>query len=94
MLSEIFYPAWQAYVDGKPAPLYVANHALRAVPLPAGEHTVELRYESATLRAGLLVTLVTLLAFGALLIALSGRSLRRRDIDRLPLAADSHGGAP
>lgn len=94
VLSEIFYPAWQAYVDGKPAPLYVANHALRAVPLPAGEHTVELRYESATLRAGLLVTLVTLLAFGALLIALSGRSLRRRDIDRLPLAADSHGGAP
>ena len=30
-----------------------ADHVLRAVPVPAGEHTVELRYESSPLRIGL-----------------------------------------
>ena len=53
VLSEVYYPAWKAYVDGEPAPLYVADHALRAVRVPAGEHTVELRYESVSLRLGI-----------------------------------------
>jgi len=37
--------------------VYVADHALRAVAVAAGEHHVELRFESATLSAGLLVSL-------------------------------------
>jgi hypothetical protein len=56
VLSEIDYPAWKAYVDGQPVHLFVADGALRAVPVPAGEHTVELRFESETLRIGLLVS--------------------------------------
>jgi hypothetical protein len=61
MLSEIYYPAWRAYVDGHTAPLDVADGALRAVPIPAGEHTVELRFESDTLRVGLLISVVAAL---------------------------------
>jgi len=56
VLSEIYYPAWKAYVDGQAARLYVADGAVRAVPVPFGEHTVELRYESETLRVGMLVS--------------------------------------
>ena len=56
MVSEIYYPAWQAYVDGQQVPLYVADGALRAVAVPSGEHTVELRFESETLRTGLLIS--------------------------------------
>ncbi|MBA2715128.1 MAG: YfhO family protein [Rubrobacteraceae bacterium] len=74
MLSETFYPAWKAYVDGRPVPLYVADHVLRAVPVPAGEHTVELRYESWSLRIGLAVSLTSYL----LLIALTVARVRRR----------------
>ncbi len=59
VLSEVYYPAWKAYVDGEPAPLYVADHALRAVPVPAGEHTVELRYESVSLRIGIATSILS-----------------------------------
>ncbi len=58
MLSEVYYPSWKAYVDGQPAPVHVADQLLRSVEIPAGEHTVQLRYESWTLRAGVAISLV------------------------------------
>lgn len=65
VLSEIYYPAWAAYLDGQQVPLIRANYCLRAVAIPAGEHTLELRYESAAFAVGSLVTA------GSLAIALS-----------------------
>jgi hypothetical protein len=56
VLSEIYYPAWKAYLDGQPVSLFVADGALRAVPVPVGEHMVELRFESETLRVGMLIS--------------------------------------
>ena len=64
VLSEVYYPSWKAYVDGQPTSIHVADQLLRAVAIPAGEHTVELRYESWTLRAGITISLV---AYGALI---------------------------
>ncbi len=74
MLSEVYYPAWKAYVDGKPTPVYTANYLLRAVPVAAGEHVVELRFESAALRAGIGVSSL----FYALLAFLGVMVLRPR----------------
>jgi hypothetical protein len=82
VLSEAYYPAWKAYVDGEPVPLYVADHALRAVPVPAGEHSVELRYESWTLQTGLAVSLAAYLALAVLVVSAARR--RRRGADKLP----------
>jgi Bacterial membrane protein YfhO len=82
MLSEAYYPAWKAYVDGRPVPLYVADHVLRAVPVPAGEHTVELRYESWSLRVGLAVSLISYLALIALAVA--GARRRWKSADKIP----------
>ena len=76
MLSEAYYTAWKAYVDERPVPLYVADHVLRAVPVPAGEHTVELHYESWSLRVGLAVSLTFYLMLIALAVAVTRR--RRR----------------
>lgn len=75
VLSETYYPAWKAYVDGEPVPLYVADHVLRAVPVPAGEHTVELRYESWSLRTGVAISLGFCLA---LVVLVAARVRRRR----------------
>ena len=73
MLSEVHYPAWHAYVDGEPVAVRRADHLLRAVPIPAGEHTVELRYESTSLRVGLAISLATATAVIALLATAAWR---------------------
>jgi hypothetical protein len=50
VLADFWDQGWQACVEGKPAPILRANHALRAVALPAGAANVEFRYESATVK--------------------------------------------
>ena len=46
VLSEVWYPdGWKATVDGINVPLVRANYILRALPISAGRHTVELRFE-------------------------------------------------
>ncbi len=54
--SEVDYPAWQAYVDDKPVETVRANVAFRAIAVSPGTHTVEFRYESTALNAGLLLS--------------------------------------
>jgi Bacterial membrane protein YfhO len=76
MLSEVYYPAWRAYVDGHSVRLAVADGALRAVPIPAGEHTVELRFESDTLRVGMLISSLAALVLVGLGVACGTRRLR------------------
>ncbi len=66
-LSEVYYPAWKAYVDGKPAKIYRAFTTLRAIEVPKGTHKVELRYESDAFATGSMVTIASLLlGLGAL----------------------------
>ncbi len=62
VLSEVYYPGWQATVDGAPAHIYRAQYALRAIPLRAGEHHVELAFRPATFTAGAAVSAAALLA--------------------------------
>jgi len=59
VLSDAYYPAWNAYVDGRRVPVYVANHAFRAVAVPAGSHRVTFRFESVSLRLGVAISLMT-----------------------------------
>lgn len=61
VLSEVYYPAWKAYVDGQPVPVYLADGALRAVALTTGSHQVEFRYESSYFLAGGILSSLTLL---------------------------------
>ena len=46
--SEVHYPGWKAFVDGQQQPLYYTNVAFRGLPIPAGEHTVEMRFTPAS----------------------------------------------
>jgi len=60
VLGEVYYPAWVAYVNGARQKVMRANDTMRAVPLPAGMHTIEIRYESDTFRLGGMIALFTL----------------------------------
>ncbi len=58
-LAQVDYPGWQAYLDGQPVSSLRAYGALMAVVIPAGEHTVEARYEPLSYRLGAVLSLFT-----------------------------------
>lgn len=69
LVSETWYPNWQATVDGQPAAVHRADHALISVVIPPGARRVELDFSSAAYRTGKMITLLALLGTGALLAA-------------------------
>jgi hypothetical protein len=60
VVSEMFYPGWEATIDGRPARIHLADFLLRAVSLPAGEHRVEMRYRAPAARNGAIISACTL----------------------------------
>lgn len=66
-LADMWYPDWQATVDGRPAEILRADHALRAVVVPAGRHTVAFRFVSRAFGDGLRLSVGSLGAVLALI---------------------------
>lgn len=60
VMSEVYYPGWSATVDGVPTPILRADLALRAIPVRAGAHRIEMVFDPWTVKAGIALTLVTL----------------------------------
>ncbi len=53
VFSEIYYPAgWNAYIDGEKAAYTKVNYVLRGMPVPAGKHEIEFRFEPDSYRNG------------------------------------------
>ncbi|WP_068475577.1 YfhO family protein [Saccharicrinis aurantiacus] len=53
VFSQIYYPkGWNAYVDGEKIDILRANYILRAALLPAGNHTVEFKFEPKSYKFG------------------------------------------
>ncbi len=76
VLSEIFYPGWEAKVDAKEVPIVRGNYIFRVIPLKPGEHQVELRFISWPFRIGATISLLTLICSG-IVIASSRRRHNR-----------------
>ncbi len=57
VLTDTWYPGWQATVDGEPAEVLQANCAFRAVWLEVREHAVEMVYRPASVRIGGVISL-------------------------------------
>jgi hypothetical protein len=67
VLGDVHYPGWRATVDGQPTPLYRANSIVRAVYVPAGQHTLTFSFLPVDFVLGTAVSLFTLLLMGGLL---------------------------
>jgi hypothetical protein len=75
VLSQAYYPGWKAYVDGKEVDTYATDHVLIGVPFPAGEHTLELRFQSRPLKIGIGISSLTLLLAFFIMIVCAWRLL-------------------
>jgi hypothetical protein len=68
VITDNYFPAWKAELNGAEVAVLRANYTFRAVPVPAGDHTLRMYYESGTLRASAatsIVLLLLLIAVGA-----------------------------
>ena len=43
-VAESYFPGWQATIDNDPAPVCRGNHAMMAIPIPAGPSMVHIRF--------------------------------------------------
>lgn len=66
LLTDAWYPGWQAWVDGKASPIYRADYMFRAVPLEPGSHTITFEYHPLSLTWGAVLSGLTLIAAGLL----------------------------
>ncbi|MGB1309385.1 MAG: YfhO family protein, partial [Oceanihabitans sp.] len=69
VFSEIYYKnGWNAYINGKLEPYFNVNYILRGLPIPAGKHTVEFKFEPKVIQTGSSIALVSTILFGLLFI--------------------------
>ncbi len=78
IFSEMYYPhGWKAFIDGKETPYFRANYALRALRVPAGDYTVEFKFEPKVVETGSNITLAGSIILGLIILGGIGLSFRR-----------------
>jgi hypothetical protein len=60
MTSEVMYPGWSAWVDGKSQPILTGNLTFRALYMPKGTHEVVMKYQPIALYVGAGISVVSL----------------------------------
>ncbi|KAA0250414.1 MAG: hypothetical protein EDX89_22870 [Acidobacteria bacterium] len=60
VVTRSHHPGWRATLDGREVPLRRVDLALTGLPVPPGEHRLELRFAPRSLRAGAAVSLLAL----------------------------------
>lgn len=70
VFSDIWYPyGWEAYVDGKQTEIIRANYVLRAIKIPAGQHTIEFKFRPQSFATGNTIAMFSSLLLIGLMLA-------------------------
>ena len=93
VLNDLYYPGWEATLDGNPTQIYRANYLFRAVIVPQGQHVIEYTYRPRSFRLGLSITLgaTSILVVG--LILLTVPQIRKLWTERKPLESPTPPGS-
>lgn len=78
VFSEIYYPdGWKATIDGKPAEIARADYILRSMYVPAGKHTIEMRFDPQSLHVteGIAYGALALLVIGVMVMIIVYRKI-------------------
>ncbi|MEP6727688.1 MAG: YfhO family protein [Bacteroidota bacterium] len=79
VLSEIYYDkGWNAFIDGKKTDYLRVDYALRGLPLPAGDHTIEFKFEPRSYKLGNTLALIASLAAYILLLITAWLEWKKR----------------
>jgi len=84
VLLDEWTHGWSATVDGVATPIERADVLARALPVPAGEHRIEMRYRTPGLRPGLWLATGGWLVFGFLLVCSRRKRGRGQPHAQLP----------
>ncbi|MEO5953790.1 MAG: YfhO family protein, partial [Chloroflexia bacterium] len=68
VVSESYYPGWHATLDGQPVEILRTNYRSQGVVVPAGKHTIEMKYEPDSFRNGVLLSVAGLVGLGGLFV--------------------------
>ena len=71
VLTDTYYPGWNAKIDDKAVHIIRANWTQRAVVVPKGSHTVTFSYEPISVRIGIILSMISA---GLLIFAIFARS--------------------
>jgi len=64
VISDAYYPDWQATVNGRPTPIWRVNGALRGLRVQAGVNKVTMVYRPRSLRIGMVGSAAAMVLFG------------------------------
>lgn len=74
VFSEIYYPyGWQVSIDGVPVEHFRVNYTLRALNIPAGDHTIVFSFEPESIRKGNILSVICIII---MLLTIIGVSVR------------------
>lgn len=78
VFSEIWYPGWKAFVDGKATEIARADYVLRSICVPSGDHEIMLEFRPTSLK---ITNTISFIALALMIISIVGAvaiSLRKK----------------
>ena len=80
VFSEIYYPkGWKTFINGKETNHIRVNYILRGMQIPAGNHTIEFKFDPDVVKTGIKISLASSILLGLLVIGGLFYELKRKD---------------